>query len=200
MFDYLDPKFLIETIGLFGVFAIIFAESGLFFGFFLPGDSLLFTAGLFAAQGYISIILLVIGSILAAILGDSVGYAFGKKVGPKLFSREDSIFFHKKHALRAKAFYEKHGVKAIILARFIPIVRTFAPIVAGIGEMSYPLFLRWNILGGILWTSSMTLFGYFLGKIVPNIEKYLHLIIILIILISFIPILVEYLREKKTTS
>ena len=196
----MDPRALIEAVGLIGIITIIFAESGLFFGFFLPGDSLLFTAGLLASQGLISIELLVIGTMIAAIVGDSVGYAFGKKIGPALFSREDSFFFHKKHALRAKAFYEKHGVKTIILARFIPIVRTFAPIVAGIGDMKYTTFLSYNIIGGVIWTSSMTLFGYFLGTLVPQTEKYLHVIIIAIIVLSFVPIVIEYIRERRGQS
>jgi membrane-associated protein len=196
----MDPRALIEAVGLIGIITIVFAESGLFFGFFLPGDSLLFTAGLLASQGLISIELLVIGTMIAAIVGDSVGYAFGKKIGPALFSREDSFFFHKKHALRAKAFYEKYGVKTIVLARFIPIVRTFAPIVAGIGDMKYTTFLSYNIIGGVIWTSSMTLFGYFLGTLVPQTEKYLHVIIIAIIVLSFVPIVIEYIKERRGQS
>jgi membrane-associated protein len=196
----IDPRTLIETVGLIGIIALIFAESGLFFGFFLPGDSLLFTAGLLASQGHLSIALLVIGSMLAAIAGDSVGYAFGRKIGPALFSREDSFFFHKKHALQAKAFYEKYGVKTIVLARFIPIVRTFAPIVAGIGDMKYKIFLSYNVIGGVIWTSSVTLLGYFLGSLVPQTEKYLNVIIIAIIVISFVPVAVEYIREKRKQS
>lgn len=197
MSQLLDPQFLVQTLGLIGVIAIVFAESGLFFGFFFPGDSLLFTAGLFASQGHLNIYVLVIGSILAAILGDSVGYSFGRKVGPKLFSREDSFFFHKKHAERAKAFYEKYGVKTIILARFVPIVRTFAPIVAGVGEMKYKTFLSYNVIGGILWAGVMTLAGFFLGKAFPGIGTYLHYIIILIIAISIIPIIIEWIRTRK---
>lgn len=195
--DFINPRTLIETFGLIGTISIVFAESGLFFGFFLPGDSLLFTAGLFASQGYFSIYTLVIGCIIAAITGDSVGYLFGKKVGPKLFSREDSFFFHKKHILRAQAFYEKHGAKTIFLARFIPVVRTFAPIVAGIGNMNYRTFIAYNISGGIFWVTSMTLSGYFLGTFFPNTEKYLHFIIIGIIIASIIPIIVEFIREKR---
>jgi membrane-associated protein len=197
MFQYLQPQHLIALVGLVGIIAVVFAESGLFFGFFLPGDSLLFTAGLFASQGSLNIWWLVIGCAIAAIAGDSVGYTFGKKVGPKLFSREDSFFFHKKHAERAKAFYEKYGKKAIVLARFVPIVRTFAPIVAGIGGMAYKTFLSFNVIGGMAWTFLLTLAGYFLGRAFPTTEKYLNYIVILIIVISIIPIVIEWLRERR---
>jgi membrane-associated protein len=197
LLHYIEPKFLIETLGLIGVIAIVFAESGLFFGFFLPGDSLLFTAGLFASQGHLPIVPLAIGCVIAAIAGDSVGYAFGRRVGPAIFSREDSVFFHKKHVLRAKAFYEKYGTKTIILARFVPIVRTFAPIVAGVGEMRYKTFLAYNVVGGLVWGAGMTLIGYFLGSAFPKTEEYLSAIIIAIIALSFIPIIVEFIREKR---
>lgn len=197
MFSFLQPEHLIAVAGLVGVVLIVFAESGLFFGFFLPGDSLLFTAGLIASQGTLNIWWLVILSALAAILGDSVGYAFGRRVGPALFSREDSFFFHKKHAERAKAFYDKHGKKTIILARFVPIVRTFAPIVAGIGNMAYRTFVSFNIVGGVAWTLLLTLSGYFLGRVFPSTEKYLNVIIILIIALSLVPLLIEWLRERR---
>jgi membrane-associated protein len=198
MSNLLNPEFLVHAAGLIGVIGIIFAESGLFFGFFLPGDSLLFTAGLFASQGYLNIWLLVIGCALAAIIGDSVGYAFGRRIGPALFSREDSFFFHKKHADRAKSFYEKYGVKTILFARFIPVVRTFAPIIAGIGGMQYRTFVRWNILGGIIWTFLLTFLGYFLGSAFPATEKYLGRIVILIILVSFIPVIIEWIKSRRS--
>ncbi len=194
--EFLDPKFLIETLGTIGIIAIVFAESGLFFGFFLPGDSLLFTAGLFASQGHLTLSVLLIGSAIAAIAGDSVGYAFGKRVGPALFSREDSFIFHKKHALRAEAFYKKHGVKTILLARFVPIIRTFAPIIAGVGKMPYKTFLAWNVAGGLLWTQLSILGGYYLGQVVPGIEKYLEVVILGIIALSLLPIVIEILRER----
>lgn len=197
--NIIDPQTAIQTLGLIGVLLIIFAESGLFFGFFLPGDSLLFTAGLFAAQGKLSLSLLLVGATIAAILGDSIGYTFGKKVGPALFSREDSIFFHKKHALRAKSFYERYGTKTIVLARFVPIVRTFAPILAGIGTMSYKTFISYNIIGGILWVMSITLAGYFLGTIFPGIAQHLDLVIVCIIALSLIPFVIEYIKEKRKT-
>ena len=194
--NLLEPKALIETVGLIGVILVVFAESGLFFGFFLPGDSLLFTAGLLASQGYIPILPLTIGCLFAAIIGDSVGYAFGRKVGPALFSREDSKLFHKKHALRAQGFYEKHGAKTILLARFVPIVRTFAPIVAGVGKMPYNTFIRWNVAGGILWVVLATLAGYYLGQAIPNAESYLNVIIVAIVIVSLLPIIFEIVREK----
>lgn len=195
--SFLNPQFLVETLGLIGVYGIVFAESGLFFGFFLPGDSLLFTAGLFASQGYINIFLLLIGTTLCAIAGDSVGYAFGKRVGPALFSREDSLFFKKKHVESARVFYEKYGVKTIVFARFVPIVRTFAPIVAGVANMNYRTFLFYNVIGGFSWVWSMTLAGFFLGTLVPNIEKYLHYIIFGIIVLSFVPIVVEVIKARS---
>ena len=166
-------------------------------GFFLPGDSLLFTAGLFASQGYFDITWLVSGIALAAILGDSVGYTFGRRIGPTLFSREDSFFFHKKHVERARLFYEKYGVKTIILARFVPIIRTFAPIVAGIAGMRYGIFITYNIIGGIGWTLILTLAGFFLGNAFPDIKKYLDLIIVTIIFISILPIVFEWIKERK---
>ncbi|OHA15625.1 MAG: hypothetical protein A3G52_04005 [Candidatus Taylorbacteria bacterium RIFCSPLOWO2_12_FULL_43_20] len=200
MFQYLDPLFLIQTLGLIGVIAIVFAESGLFFGFFLPGDSLLFTAGFLASQGYFSIYYLVIGCVVAAILGDSVGYAFGRHVGPRIFVKEDSLFFHKDHLIKTKMFYEKHGSKSIVLARFVPIVRTFAPILAGVGEMRYWQFLRYNIIGGVVWATGLPFLGYYLGKTIPDVDKYLLPIIAVIILISILPILFEYRKHGKKHS
>ncbi len=194
----LDPMFLVKTAGLAGVIAIVFAESGLFFGFFFPGDSLLFTAGLLASQGLLPIGWLLIGTFVAAVLGDSVGYWFGKKTGPKIFSREDSFFFHKKHIERSQLFYERHGKKTIILARFVPIVRTFAPILAGVGKMDYRTFISYNIIGGAAWSLGLTTFGYFLGGLIPSIDRYLLPIVLGIIAISFIPIIREYLRSRRS--
>ncbi len=192
----LNPNKLIITFGLIGIIFVIFAESGLFFGFFLPGDSLLFTAGLFASQGYFPLSILILGTFLAAIIGDNVGYWTGKKLGPALFVKEDSIFFKRKHIAEAQHFYEKYGKKTIILSRFIPIVRTFAPIVAGIGNMEYRIFLTYNILGGFIWTFGITLLGYFLGKTIPNVDKYLLPIILIIIAISFLPALYHLFKRK----
>lgn len=197
MMHFLEPAFLIQTIGLLGVFGIIFAESGLFFGFFLPGDSLLFTAGILASTGVFNIYILLIGSFICAVFGDSVGYWFGKKVGPKIFVKEDSIFFHKKHIAQAQHFYEKYGNKTIFLARFTPIVRTFAPIVAGVGNMKYSNFITYNIFGGLIWSSGIIMIGYFLGTRVPNIHAYIAPVAIGIIFISFLPIINEYYKSRN---
>ena len=179
------------------LFFIIFAETGLFVGFFLPGDSLLVAAGLFAAAGKLDVFLLIGFLSAAAIIGDSTGYWFGEKIGKKLFERKKSHFFKPKHLLRAKRFYEKHGGKTIIIARFVPVVRTFAPIVAGATDMHYRRFLTFNIVGGVLWVMSMTLVGYFIGSIVPDIDKHMGVLIISVIIISLIPAIVEYMREKR---
>lgn len=189
----------IRTIGYLGVFAIIFAESGLLVGFFLPGDSLLFTAGFLASLNppVFSLPVLLVGFFLAAVIGDSVGYAFGRRVGVKLFQRENSLLFNQKNILRAQAFYEKHGGKAIVLARFIPIVRTFAPIVAGVGTMHYPRFLAFNLVGGLLWAVGVTLAGYFLGSAIPDIDRYLLPIVVLIVIVSVAPAALHLLREPE---
>lgn len=193
----IEPKTLIMTLGTLGVIAIIFIETGLFFGFFFPGDSLLFTAGFLASQGYVSFSGLLIGTFLAAVIGDSVGYAFGKKVGPSLFSREDSVIFNKKHIARAQHFYEQHGKKTIILARFLPIIRTFAPIVAGIGGMNYRTFLTFNIIGGFIWTWGMLWLGYGLGAVIPNPDRYVIPVVIVIVLLSAAPAVWHMLKAAK---
>jgi membrane-associated protein len=191
----LDPTFLITTLGLFGVFGIVFAESGLLIGFFLPGDSLLFTAGFLASQGYFNILILAAGSAVAAIVGDSVGYWVGAKMGPRVFNRPNSRWLNPKHVERTQEFYNIHGKKTIILARFIPIVRTFTPVMAGVGKMEYPIFLSYNIVGGLLWGAGMPLAGYFLGKIIPSADKYLLPIIAVIIIVSLIPALKHFLKK-----
>lgn len=193
---YLDPSFIIQTVGLIGIFAIVFAESGLFFGFFFPGDSLLFTAGLFAHAGYFNLEILIIGCIIAAILGDSVGYFTGSKMGPKIFKKENSLFFKKKYLLDAQEFYVKYGKKTIVLARFVPFVRTFAPIVAGVGKMSYKTFISYNIISGIIWPLSMISLGYFVGSLFPQAEKYLFLITGGIIVISIVPIVFQIIKKR----
>jgi len=193
---HIDLIGLIKTFGYLGIFTIVFAESGLFFGFFFPGDSLLFTAGLIASQGFLNIWILVPLIILGAILGDNVGYWFGAKVGPKIFTREDSFFFHKRHVERTHNFYLKYGAKAVVLARFIPIVRTFTPILAGVGTMPYGTFLKFNIIGGVLWGAGVTLLSYFLGAIIPGIDRYLLPIVISIIVVSFLPIAFEFFKSR----
>lgn len=189
---------LIRTIGYFGLFFITFAESGLFFGFFLPGDSLLFTAGFLASQGFFNIWILVPLLVIAAISGDSVGFWTGKKFGAWLLKQNESFFFQKHHLLKAQQFYEKHGGKTLILARFMPAVRTFAPIVAGIAQMHYPSFLTYNIAGGVLWAMGMTLLGYFLGTAIPDVDRYLLPIVLVIIVLSVVPGAIHlYLDRKK---
>ncbi|MGH8928189.1 MAG: DedA family protein [Acidimicrobiia bacterium] len=194
---FLDPQQLLVTFGTIGLFVIVFAESGLLVGFFLPGDSLLFTAGLFAAQGTLNLPLILAGCFLAAVAGDQVGYAFGKKVGPALFRRPDSRFFRQEYVAKAQAFFDRYGAKTIVLARFVPIVRTFAPIVAGVGTMRYRTFVTYNVVGGLLWAIGVTMLGYLLGELIPDIDTYLLPIVGLIILISFVPIGLEWRKGRK---
>ena len=194
---FLDPQQLLVAFGTIGLFVIVFAESGLLVGFFLPGDSLLFTAGLFAAQGTLSLPLILAGCFVAAVAGDQVGYAFGKKVGPALFRRPDSRFFKQEYVDKAQHFFQRHGAKTIILARFVPIVRTFAPIVAGVGTMPYRTFVTFNVIGGLLWAVGVILLGYTLGALIPDIDAFLLPIIALIVALSFIPIALEWWKSRK---
>lgn len=191
-----DLEVLIKTGGYLGIFAIIFAETGLMLGFFLPGDSLLFTAGIFAAQGFFDITLLCILVFIASVTGNLVGYTFGHKVGKRLFRKEDSLLFHKDHLIRAKNFYEDHGGKTIIIARFMPIIRTFAPIVAGMGDMPYSKFATYSVFGGILWAIGLPILGFYLGNAVPDIDRYLLPIIAFIILASVAPGFYHTLKTK----
>ena len=194
---HLDLVKIIESVGYLGLSGIIFAESGLLIGAVLPGDSVLFTAGFLASQGFFNIWLLTPMTFIAAVTGDSVGYAFGQKVGKKLFQKEDNIFFHKKNLIRAQKFYEKHGGKTITIARFLPFVRTFAPIVAGMGDMPYKKFLFYNIIGGFLWAVCIPFAGYFLGSTIPNVDKYLLPIIVAIIFLSIAPTAIHLILEKR---
>jgi membrane-associated protein len=194
-----DPAALFELVrwgGYVALVAIVFTETGLLIGFFLPGDSLLITAGLVAAAGGLDIWWLNILLSVAAIVGDSVGYAIGYRTGPRIFTREDSRWFSKKHLLRTREFYEKHGGKTIVLARFIPIIRTFAPVVAGVGQMEYRRFLAYNVLGGIGWVASMTWAGYLLGQAIPDIGRYIHVVIVVVVFLSLIPIGVEWWKAR----
>jgi membrane-associated protein len=193
----IDLQQLIQTAGYVGLFLILFAETGLFIGFFLPGDSLLFVAGLLAYQGLFHPALLMLVIAAGAILGNIAGYAFGYRVGVKLFQRPDSKIFKQQHLRTAESFYEEHGGKTILLARFIPIVRTFAPIVAGVGKMDYKTFLAYNIGGAIGWTVLLVMGGYFLGSLVKDVDKYLLPIVLVIIVLSFLPGVFHYLKEKK---
>jgi membrane-associated protein len=193
----MDLKEFILNIGLLGVFGIIFAESGLFFGFFLPGDSLLLTAGLMASQGFFDIKILILGCCFGAIAGDSVGYWFGYKTGPKIFNRPNSFLFKRENLLKARAFYEKHGGKTIVLARFMPFIRTFAPIVAGASEMKYGRFLSFNLFGGLFWVLLMSFLGYFLGTSVPDIDRYILFIVLGIIFLSVLPTAIHLWKEER---
>ena len=187
---------LIRWGGMFGLILIVFAETGLMIGFFLPGDSLLVTAGLFAAKGDLNIVWLNVSLILAAIIGDAVGYWIGYRTGKALYSRPNSFFFRREHLIKTHEFYEKHGGKTIIIARFMPIFRTFAPVVAGAAEMTYRNFATYNIAGGILWVTSMTLTGYFLGLAVPDLEKHIHIVVAVVIFLSLLPALIAWGKAK----
>jgi membrane-associated protein len=189
-----DVEALIRWGGLTGIVTIVFIETGLFIGFFLPGDSLLVTAGIMAAAGYLDLRWLIPLTILAAIIGDQVNYAIGYRAGVALMSRYERF---RPHLERAHAFYEKHGAKTIVLARFVPIVRTFAPAVAGAARMNYRTFVTYNIVGGIVWVLSTTLTGYFLGRAIPHIDRYLHLVIAIVVFLSILPILREWRREQR---
>lgn len=192
----LDLVELVKAAGYLGLFGIVFAESGLLFGFFLPGDSLLFTAGFLASQNYLSVVPLMLIVFAAAVLGDNAGYYFGRKVGYRIFIREDSLFFHKDHLERARVFYERFGGRAIVLARFMPVIRTFAPILAGVGNMAYGNFVFYNVVGGFFWAIGLVFLGYLLGNTVPNADRYLLPIILGIIIASISPSIIHILRNK----
>ena len=188
---------LITWAGYAGLTAIVFCETGLLAGFFLPGDSLLVTAGLVASQGKLNIWTLNALLGAAAVLGDTAGYWIGYHMGARLFRKEESFFFRKSHLRKTEAFFEKYGAKTIVIARFVPIVRTFAPTVAGAAGMRYRRFLSFNVFGGVLWVVSMTSIGYFLGSLVPHIDRYLHVVVAVVIILSFLPILIEYLKSRR---
>jgi membrane-associated protein len=199
----LDPKSLIDDVGLLGVFAIVFAESGMLVGFFLPGDSLLFTAG-FLASGpssvddalHLPLGWLLVGTFIAAVAGDQVGYVIGRRAGPAIFTRPDSRFFKQENVDKAHGFFERYGAKTIVLARFVPVVRTFAPVVAGVSNMQYRTFVTFNVVGGLLWAIGVTLLGYFLGQ-VDYIEENLELAILTIVAISVLPIARELWLSRR---
>ena len=180
--------------------AIVFVETGLLVGFFLPGDSLLITAGLVAATGALNIWWLNVLLVLAAVVGDSVGYAIGWRAGPRLFTKPKSLLFNPSHIERTRAFYARHGAKTIVIARFVPIVRTFAPVVAGVGQMEYRRFVFYNVAGGVGWVTSMTWAGYLLGQTIPNISDHIHVVVVVVILLSLVPIAVELVRERRRRS
>ena len=186
-----------KAIGYVGVMAIVFAESGLLIGFFLPGDSLLFTAGFLASQGTMNIWVLATLAFVAAVCGDAVGYQIGHRVGRRLFENPDSRFFKREYLVQSEMFFLKHGGKAVFLARFLPIVRTFTPVVAGMGAMSYPRFFFFNVLGGLGWAVGVTVAGYLLGNSIPGVDRYLLPIIVVIVLVSALPSIVHILRERS---
>ncbi|MCC7358189.1 MAG: DedA family protein [Anaerolineales bacterium] len=196
--EFLDPRHLIETFGYIGLFVIVFAESGLFFGFFLPGDSLLLTAGLFASNGVLDERLLLPIVFVAAVLGDNVGYWFGRKTGPPLFKREKSLLFRPKNLEAARNFYEKHGGKTIILARFMPFIRTFAPIVAGAVDMNYRSFMLYNLAGAFLWGIGVTMAGFLLGRMfAPEVlDRYFLIIVVVVVLLSVLPTALHLWKEN----
>jgi membrane-associated protein len=191
---------LIRWGGYLVLVAIVFTETGLLVGFFLPGDSLLITAGLVAAAGHLDIWWLNLLLFAAAVAGDSTGYAIGVRVGPRLFTREKSLLFNPRHVARTRQFYARHGAKTIVIARFVPIVRTFAPVVAGVGQMEYRRFVFYNIAGGLGWVTGLTWIGYLLGRAVPNIDRYVHVLVAIVIALSVVPIVLELVRERRRPS
>ena len=195
--NLLDPTHLVRDFGYLGLFITVFLESGIIFGFFLPGDSLLFAAGLLASQHHLNIFAVIILSVSGAILGNNAGYYTGKKTGHTLFNRPKSWIFSPRRVREAHIFFEREGGRALILARFIPAVRTFVPIIAGVGEMPYKTFFKFNALGGLLWGILLPLLGYTLGKTVPDIDKYLLPAIAVIIVLSALPVLLHYHKNKR---
>jgi len=204
---HIDYASIILSLGIVAyivIFGIIFAESGLLIGFFLPGDSLLFTAGFLASQkisgtnqNYLNLWILIGVTFAGAVIGDSVGYSFGHRIGRRIFTKPDSRFFKRENLEKAENFYEKYGVKTIILARFLPIIRTFAPIVAGVGKMHYKTFLSFNIIGGALWSLIVPIAGFYLGRLIPNVDKYMIPVVVAIVIVSAIPAIVEFIRGRK---
>jgi membrane-associated protein len=208
----IDPQGLIESVGLLGLWAVIFAESGILLGFFLPGDSLLFAPGLLTtgvvlrdgqdpftlAGGHVWLVAL--GCAVAAVAGDQVGYAFGKRMGPSLMKREQSRFLKPEYFLKAEVFFARHGAKAIVLARFVPIVRTFCPVIAGTSSMHYRTFVKFNVVGGVVWSVGFVLLGYFLGSAFPSIGDNLEIAIVIIVAFSLVPIAFEVLRHRRSRS
>jgi len=195
-----DLPALIKWAGYFGLTAIVFAETGLLIGFFLPGDSLLVTAGLVSSRGLINVYWLGLLLNIAAAAGNSFGYFIGRMSGPKIFNREDSLLFNKKHVVRAQEFYAHHGRKAIVLAQFMPIFRTFSPVVAGVGRMPYRQFALISIAGTILWVWSMLFTGYFLGTYIPGIDEHIEILVLVVIFVSILPAIISWWRERKRTA
>ena len=191
-----DVRAIVQAVGYVGMVIIIFSETGILIGFFFPGDSLLVVSGIFASQGSLDMLVLNLLLIPAAVIGDSVGYWIGHKAGPKLFNKEQSFFFRRDYLIKTHNFYEKYGGITIILARFMPIIRTFAPTVAGIAEMKYWDFFKYNVFGGIGWIISMTSIGYFLGNVIPNVDKHIEYIIAIVVFISILPAIIKFISAK----
>jgi membrane-associated protein len=192
-----DLPELVRWAGLIGLTAIVFSETGLLVGVFLPGDSLLVTAGLLAARGYLNVYTLVPALMAAAICGNSLGYFIGRTTGPRIFNRENSLFFNKKHAIRAHEFYARHGRKTIVLAQFMPVIRTFSPVIAGVGGMEYTTFIAFNIIGAIVWVGSMVSIGYFLGTYIPGIDQHIEIVVVIVVFISLLPAIIGSYRSKR---
>jgi membrane-associated protein len=202
--DLLTGRYALDDLIRWGGYAvlvtIVFTETGLLVGFFLPGDSLLITAGLVAAAGGLNIWWLNVVLIVAAVVGDAVGYTIGARLGPRVFRREKSLLFNPRHLERTRAFYARHGAKTIVLARFVPIIRTFAPVVAGAAQMPYRRFVFYNVAGGVGWVTSMTWAGYLLGQAIPDIGSRIHVVVVIVVILSVIPIVVEIMRERRRRS
>jgi len=192
-----DLPGLVQWAGLFGLAAIVFSETGLLVGVFLPGDSLLVTAGLFAAKGYLNVYALAPALTLAAICGNSVGYFIGRATGPRVFKRENSLLFNKNHAMRAHEFYEKYGKKTIVLAQFMPVIRTFAPVTAGVAGMQFGTFIAYNIFGAFLWIWTMVGIGYFLGNYIPGIDQHVEIVVVIVVFISLLPGIIGGIRARR---
>ena len=198
----MDVQAIIQWGGIFMICVIVFVETGLFVGFFLPGDSLLVTAGIFAASGHLNLTWLLVLASLCAVVGDQVGYLIGRSAGHALYKRDDSLFFKKKHLQKAHEFYEKYGGKTIVIARFVPIVRTFAPAVAGAAEMNYRRFVSFNVFGGVLWVCATVLLGYFMGRMIgaERVNNHIHIVIIVVVFLSILPGIIEYLRARSKSA
>lgn len=191
-----DPESIIKTAGLIGIYLVVFAESGLLVGFFLPGDTLLFSAGIFASQGFFSLTALIVGTSIFAIIGDSVGYYFGNKFGKKKFSQKSLLYLDQSKITQAENFYKKYGPLSIVLARFIPVVRTLVPFLAGVASMKYKIFFIYNVFGGILWASMLSLLGYYLGSKINNPDRFIFPILIFVIVASFVPFVISLIKKS----
>lgn len=195
----LDPSAIIENGGLILLFIILFAEVGLFLGFFLPGDTLLIAAGIFAHQGKLGLLSIILVSAIAAILGDSLAYYLGRRWGRSVFEK-DTFLFRKDHMIKSEEFFEKYGPKTLLVSHFLPVIRTFTPLLAGVGNMPYKKFLVWNVTGDILWATSVTLVGYYIGSRIPNADKYILLLVLAATVLTFGPALYHYLRNQRNKS